>query len=101
MSLREKLNEFLDDIQDNERDVIAYMVLGKRIKALKLEIADNIANALAFELSENQEGHDRWMKAARASSKEYKHFLSEHKDMEVIMGGEYKANLTLSENGHA
>jgi len=100
MSLREKLDEFLDDIQDNERDVIAYMVLGERIKALKLEIARNIANAVASELAENQEAHDRWMKAARASSKEYKYFVSEHKEMEVIMGAENKVNLALSENGN-
>ena len=100
MSLREKLAELLDDIQDNECDVIAFMVLGERIKSLKLDIARHVANAIASELVDNQEAHDRWMKAARASSKEYKYFLSEHKEMEVIMGDEYKANLTLSENGH-
>ena len=100
MSLREKLDEFLPDIQDNERDVIAFMVLGERIKALKLEIARHVANAVASELAENQEAHDRWMKAARVSSREYKHFLSEHKEMEVIMGDEYKVNLALSENGN-
>lgn len=99
MSIREKLGEFLDDIQSNERDTITFMVLGERIKALKMEVARNVANAVAAELADNQEAHDRWMKAARVSSKEYKHFLSEHKELEIIIDEEHQVNLSISENG--
>jgi len=100
MSIREKLDEFLGDIESSERDVIAFLALGERIKSLKLEIARNIANAEAAELGENQEVADRWMKAVRNTAKEYKHFLGQHKTMSTMMGDQHETNLNISENGH-
>ncbi len=97
MSIRDKLDEFLD-IEDTEKDTISFIVLGERIKSTKLDIARAIANAETFELVDNTEGASKWMKAARASTVEYKHFLTQHKELEVRMSKEQ--TLSLSENSN-
>ncbi len=99
MSIRNKLDEFLTDIESNEKDVIAFMVLGERVKSLKLEVARSIANAEAAELVDNQEAADRFMKGTRNVVKEYKHFLEQHKIMSEVMGDQHEPSLTISENG--
>ena len=100
MSIRDKLDDFLTDLEGNEKDVIAFMVLGERIKSLKLEIARSIANSEAAELVDNQEASDRFMKVTRNVVKEYKHFLEQHKTMSSVMGDNHEPSLTLSENGN-
>jgi len=78
MDIHEILPEYLDlGVDASELIAISQAALAKRIRELKLAIAEEVVQARACTLMDNLEGSHQALHRARQLRQEYHHFYSE------------------------
>jgi hypothetical protein len=87
MDIIKLLPEYLDlGVDANELVAITQAALAKRIRDLKLAIAEAVVQARACTLLDNLEGSHQALQRARQLQKEYHHFFAEWRRLNSTSG---------------